>query len=275
MTRNESDSQPDASTERSLFGDQLPTKTGFLACDLGVAQVSLAGGRVGHAALLERCTAASVVVDETRVVAGTRHGVLVDGGDGFDRLGESFDVAAVGLGGGPEDILAGGADGRVRAHRPDDGWETVGTVSGASRFDSGVLAAASGVYRVTGGLDPLGLADARDVAAGERLFAATEEGIYRRDDGAWDREHDRPTTAVVADADRAHAIDDRGLLERAGGSWERVETPAAPVDVAYADSPCAVTPDGRVLLGERSDTTLHGWRSSPLGLRGVAEFAVR
>lgn len=267
----------DASEERQLFGEQVATWTGFVACELGIARVSLAGGRVGQAGLVERCTATSVAADGERVVAGTTQGVLADEGDGFDPLGESFDVAAVGLTAGGR-TLAAGADGRVLAFEGED-WERVGEVTDPQQFDGDLLAAGDGVYRVAETLEPLGLSAAHDVAGGEKTFVATAEGLYRADgSGGWEREHDRPTTVVVAAEGRAHAIDDGGVLERVDGVWKRRDAPERPVDIAYTDGTCAITADGTLLASDGPDAPgdeQRRWRSHPLGLRGVVEFVVQ
>jgi hypothetical protein len=262
----------DAAEDRQLFGEQLRTRAAYVACDLGIARASLAGGRVGHAGVVERCTAMSVAADSERVVAGTVRGVLVDEGEGFERVGEPFEVAAVGLAGGR--VLAAGADGRVLVWDSEYGWRAVGTVSDPQRFDGAVLAAGNGVYRVTESLEPLGLSGVHDVA-GESPFVATEDGIYRQSNSGWELEHDRPAATVIAAGGSVHAIDDRGILERTGGTWSRVDTPALPVDLAYAGVLCGITGDGTVLVDEPEQDGYGTWRSHPLGLRGVVEFAVQ
>ena len=100
----------DGSAERALFSEERPQSVAFAACDLGVARISIAADRVGHAGLLERGPATSVAANQACVVAGTVRGVIGDWGDGFDRLGDAFEVAAVSAG---EQLLAAGADGRV------------------------------------------------------------------------------------------------------------------------------------------------------------------
>jgi hypothetical protein len=259
----------DATEDRRLFGEQLRTRTAFVACDLGIARASLAGGRVGHAGLVERCTATSVAADDERVVAGTVRGVLSSEGDGFERLGEPFEVAAVGLAG--ERVLAGSDDGRVLAWEPERGWETVGEVREPQRFDGALLAAGDGVYRVDDRLEPLGLSAAHDVA-GEVPYAATENGIYRQGADGWQREHDRPAATVVTAGGQAHAVDEEGVLERVDGAWERIDAPALPVDLSYAGVLCGLTADGTVLVSEPEQDGYADWRSHPLGLRGVIEF---
>jgi hypothetical protein len=267
---NETETERNATADRRLFAEQLRTRTAFVACDLGIARASLAGGRVGKASIVERCTATSVVADEDRVVAGSTRGVLVDTGEGFERLGEPFEVAAVGLAEGR--ILAAGEGGRVLAWAEDRGWETVGEVDGPARFDGALLAADSGVYRVAETLDPLGLSGVNDVDS-EGPFAATDDGIYRRGADRWDRGHSRPAATVVAAGGAVHAVDDRGALDHAGGLWERVDVPALPVDLSYAGVLCGVTGNGTIVVSEPDEYS--NWRTHPLGLRGAVEFDMR
>lgn len=258
----------DSSATRRLFGEELPTRTGFIACEIGVARVSLAGGRVGHAGLVKRCTATSVATDGTQVVVGTVRGVFVDEGEGFERRGDPFEVAAVGIADGRP--LAAGEDGLVLAWDGELGWRAVGEVTGPQRFDGSLLAAGDGVYRVTDELDRLGLAGVHDVADGETCFAASEDGIYRRAEEGWQVEHERPAAVVITGASGSHAVDDRHTLTRVDGAWDDAGTPVLPVDLGDGDTLCAITADGRVLVrGERGD-----WRSNPLGLRGVVEFVI-
>jgi hypothetical protein len=119
-----------------------------VASELGVARLSISGDRVGRASLLERCTATSVATDSERVLAGTIGGVLA--GPGLDRLGEPFEVAAVGVG---SQLLAAGNDGVVSVWEGVDGWNAVGSVDAPARFDGPLLAAEDGVYRVTSGCE--------------------------------------------------------------------------------------------------------------------------
>lgn len=265
----ESETVDDATADRRLFGEQMRTRTAYIACDLGVARASLAGGRVGQAGVTERCTATSVAVDGERVVAGTVSGVLVDEGDGFERLGEPFEVAAVGL--AAERVLACGNGGSVLAWTHDQGWETVGEVDGPERFDGALLAADGGIYRVTETLEPLGLSAATDIADGGQ-FAATGDGIYRREADGWEREDERSATAVVTAGGDTYAAGEQGVLERDGGTWTSVDTPAVPVDLAYAGVLCGITGDGTIIISESGGNRDRRWRSHPLGLRGVVEF---
>ena len=267
----ETETERNATADRRLFGEGRRTQAAYLACDLGIARVSLAGGRVGKAGVVERCTATSVATDGVRVVAGSTRGVLVDEGEGFERLGDPFEVAAVGLAEGC--ILAAGDDGRVLAWTDDRGWETVGEVDTPARFDGALLGSGDGVYRVAETVDPLGLSGVNDVAGGGP-FAATDSGIYRQGADGWEREHDSPGTTVVAAGEVVHAVDDQHTLGRTDGVWERVDAPVLPVDLSLSDGGvlCGVTGDGTVVVRESEPDEYGNWRTHPLGLRGVVEF---
>lgn len=270
----ETETERNATADRRLFGEGRGTQAAYLACDLGIARVSLAGGRVGKAGVVERCTATSVATDGARVVAGSTRGVLLDEGEGFERLGDPFEVAAVGLAGGC--VLAAGEDGRVLAWTDDHDWRTLGEVETPGWFDGALLGAGDGVYRVgetLDTLDPLGLSGVNDVA-GEGPFAATDSGIYRQGADGWEREHDRPGATVVAAGEAVHAVDDQGTLDRTDGVWERVDAPVLPADLSLSDAGvlCGVTGDGTVVVREPDPDGYGNWRTHPLGLRGVVEF---
>lgn len=274
---NELESTGDtAAEERQLFADKRETRVGFAACELGVVRIALAADRIGHAGVVERCTATSVAANDSRLLAGTIRGVLRESDEGFERLGDPFEVSAVGVG---ESLLAASDDNRILRWDESRGWEPLGEVSGARRFDGAVLAAESGVFRVTDKLEPLGLTAVADVAVGEELFAATQEGLYRlAASGEWVREYDKAAGVVVADGETAHAVDARGVLRRVGGNWERLDAPEIPVDLAYGDHLYGITADGTVIVNADATGPADGtarWRSHPLGLRGVVECVVR
>ena len=276
----------DASEQRQLFGEQRETRIGFVACELGVARLVLAADRIGHVGVVERCSATSVAADETHLLVGTIRGVLRESADGFERLGDPFELSAVGVG---ESLVAASADNRVLRWNERRGWEPLGEVAGAKRFDGTVLAAESGVFRVNEGLEPLGLHAVSDVAVGagsivdtgeqEALFAATQEGLYRYvESGEWVREYDKATATVVTNGETAHAVDARGVLVRVDGDWEHLDAPKIPVDLAYGESLYGITGDGTVLISRDSPGATDekaGWRTHSLGLRGVVECAIR
>jgi len=287
----------DASDERRLFEPRGQQTAAYVASDLGVVRVDLAPDRIGEFSLVQRCEAAAVAASGTLVAVGTPDRVLVDRGNGFERVGFGPAVA-VGVDGGT--VLAAGPDGTVG--RLDatavggaggiDGWEVVGTVREPRRFDGRLLAAAGGVYRIddersrlddVSSLDSVG---ARDVAAAGP-YAATDSGVFRFDDDRWQQEYEGAASVVASDGGRTHALAADGLLERdggqsseaAGGSWERLALPdgAEPVDLAHGASLLAVTGDGRFLVAAADDQATDGrggWRSRTLGVRGVVGLAV-
>lgn len=301
----------DASAERRLFGDRRDTFEAIIASELGVGRASLAADRVGEVGIERRCRATCVTASENRIVAGTETGVIIDEGDGFEQLGQSFEVAAVGSRDpGTRNLVAATADDQVCVWSSSGGWDEIGTVDSPGRFCGSFLAADDGVYRVSESLEFLGLDSAHDVAvAGERdgaiepsevtarcIFTATDDGLFRYSgestDATWEREHDRASMVVVAAGDRVHAVDDEGVLERDDGHWERIATPVRPVDLDYGDRLVGITGDGTLLLeagdkeqtvgsNEQADSSneqedgLKQWRTHSLGLRGVAELAVR
>ncbi len=265
-----------AAEERQLFAEQRETRVGFVACELGVVRIALAADRVGHAGFVERCTATSVAADENRLVVGTIRGVLRETDEGFERLGDPFEVSAVGVG---ESLLAASDDNRVLRWHETRGWEPLGEVSGARRFDGRVLAAESGVFRVADELEPLGLTAVADVAVGDAVFAATQEGLYRlAASGEWVREYDKAAAVVVAEGETVHAVDARGVRGRVAGNWERLDAPEIPVDLAYGDHLYGITADGTVIVNADATRPTDGraeWRTHPVGLRGVVECVVR
>jgi hypothetical protein len=277
----------DASEKRNLFAEPREQTAAYVASELGVVRVDLAPDRIGEFSLVERCAATAVAASGSIVAAGTENAVLVDSGDGFQASGFGPAVA-VGVDG--TTVVAAGPDGEVgrldRAASAPGDWVTVGTVENPRRFDGGLLASESGVYRLRDGseLDAIGLADVRDVAA-SGPFAATDAGLYRHDGEEWRREYDGRASIVASDGQRAHAIDRDGLLERSAGrssgaeGWDRRPLPdgTQPVDLAYGASLCAVTDDGEFLVapaGEQATDGQGGWRSRSIGVRGVTGLAV-
>lgn len=294
----------DASADRRLFGDRRDTFEAIIACELGVGRASLAADRVGEVSIERRCQATCVTASENRIVAGTKTGVIIDDGDGFEQLGRSFEAAAVGsLESGARELLAATADGQVCIWSGSGEWDDIGTVDSPRRFCGSFLAAGDGVYHVNEAFEHVGLASAHDVAmarehdgpnqasdqSGRTIFTATDDGLFRysgdSSDGTWEREHDRASRVVVAAGERVHAVDDEGILKRGDGHWCRIATPAKPVDLDYTDRLVGITEDGTLLLdaGDTEQTAdrtepadgQSQWRTHPLGLRGVAELAVR
>ena len=276
----------DASDERRLFEKNRPETAAFVASNLGVTRISLAGDRVGQFTLAHRCTARSVAVNDALVV-GTDDDVLVSGGDAFESTGFG---PAVAVGAHEGTIYAATDDGRVaRAPvdaRSGDAWETVGEVEDPRRFDANLLAAADGVFRVEtdGTLSDLGLEAANDVAraaslAGGGPVAATDDGVYRYD-GEWIREIEGTATWVAGDGETTIAAVDGELCESVDGNWTSRPLPVAEeiADLARGESSYAITDAGTMLVHADpavTDDGQGGWRSQAVGVRGVVEMAIR
>lgn len=287
MTDDEGD---DATEERRLFEQRREATVAFVASELGVAQVELAGDRVGGFSLARQCTATAIGARDDTVAVGTDEDVLVSTGGEFVATG--FGPApAVGVAAGS--IFASTPDGRVgRLDGPEfeaGAWATLGEIEEPRRFDGTLLAAGDGVYRLGDGLTRLGLDDVWDVtgpasASSVGPFAATETGIYRLTDGDWVREHDGPVECVGASHESVHAVDSEGLLEREmgteqNGDWHRRALPEdiSLVDIAHGETLYGVTDDGTVLLAADPELTSDGrggWRSQSVGVRGVVGLAV-
>lgn len=287
MTDDDGD---DATEERRLFEQRREATVAFVASELGIAQVELAGDRVGGFSLARQCTATAVGASGDAVAVGTDEDVLVSTGGEF--VATDFGPAtAVGVAAGS--IFAAAPNGRVgRLDGPAfeaGAWATLGEIEEPRRFDGAVLATGAGVYRLDDELTRLGLDDAHDVAdtateASVGPFAATETGVYRRTEGEWRRERDGPVQRVGAGDECVHAVDAEGLLEREtgpeqNGEWHRRALPEGTslVDIAHGETLYGVTDDGTVLLAADPELTSDGqdgWRSQSVGLRGVVGLAV-
>lgn len=284
------DQGDDATDERRLFEESTAGTVAFVASELGIARVDVAGDRVGQFSLAKRCTATAIAAAGDVVAVGTDEDVLVSTGGEFVATGFG-PAAAVGV---DDDTLVAatpdGQVGRLTGHPFDaQQWESAGQVTAPRRFDGTVLAAGSGVFRVTDSVDALGLDDAFDVAGGHAgadvgPFAATGTGLFRLDDD-WIRELDGAVQAVDTDGERVRAVDDEAVLERAltdqssDSDWQRRPLPegVSLVDIAHGETLYGVTSDGQFLVSTASELTTDdqsGWRSQHVGIRGVVGLAV-
>jgi hypothetical protein len=253
-----------------------PTREGtvaYVACEVGLARVEIAGDQVGRFELAARDPARDVAGGDGRlVVAG--EDVRVGTGEGFVATGFGEAVAVSIADGQP---LAASPDGRVARLRGDE-WTTVGRVEEPRALDGDLLVTEADAYWVGDGLEPLEVADPdpRDVAAAGP-YVAGGEGLYRVADGV---ERVRPGRheAVWADRERAHLLADGTLSERDETGWTACSLPVAErvVDLAYGASVCAVTAAGTMLVSADPEQTPDGhggWRSRALGVRGVTAVA--
>lgn len=280
----------DASDERHLFGDERPTEVGLIASEMGVLRVELAPDRIGGFGLVERCTARDVETDGETVVVGTDEDVFVYTENAGEFTAFGFGpVVAVGIDGGS--IFAAGADGQVgkasveQATGAETNWERIGEVSGPRQFDGDFLATDTGVVQVGERLDVLGLSDVSDVARANSsdepvLFAGTADGLYRRADSEWVQAHDIPVQRVSFDGSEGFVVTADGRLLRGDGeSWEDVSLPEgkAAFDVVNGESLFVVTRDGEIMIAAEETAAsdgFEGWRTQPLGVRGVVGFVL-
>jgi hypothetical protein len=157
-------------------------------------------------------------------------------------------------------------------------WTDLGELADVRAIDGGFVAAASGVHRATDdGLRHVGLDGARDVTADGVPLAATEEGLYKLGNG-WMDELSGDFRAVSAASSepgtlgRAHAASEEGLFAHEEGAWREVELPVegeiVALDHGESEGAYAVTEDGTFLLSVGD-----GWNYQVLGLRGVRAVA--
>lgn len=260
--------------EKRVYGDTVEETRAFVASDVGVTRVEVAGDQIGRFSMVYDDPATSIAGADGRLVVGTESEVLIGTGDDFVETGF-----------GPADVV-GIADGTPLAVSPDgavgrlqgDDWESIGTVTRPRRMDGDLLATRDGVVRVADGLVDLGGGtDVRDVAAAGP-YAATGHGLLSYADG-WTRIAGGDCTIVVADGDRAHAVSDDGLLVASGDDWLVRDLPAdaAFADLGYGESLYAVTADGTFFVYADPDLAPDGrggWRSRALGVRHVVGLAV-
>jgi hypothetical protein len=302
-------STDDSIEEKRVYSDKAGKVEVFVATELGVVTVDVAGDRVGEFGLDHRCTARSVVAAGEQVAVATEEDVdLAVGGVEFEPTGFG---PAVAIGFADGHLVAANEDGWVARYEPDAAeggvdlteldaadadvaeklaWKTLGRIDTVRAIDGPLVAAADGVYRIDeDGLTHTGLDDVRDVAGLGVPLAATGEALYSLGNG-WIDVLEGNFRAVTSDgAARAHAVatttlyarvDDVSASDASGGSsgtsdsaWEAVDlpTPDPVVDIAYStDAVFAVTEAGTLLV-DAGDR----WQSQELGVRGVAALAVR
>jgi hypothetical protein len=240
--------------EKRVYGAKSGTTPVFVATGAGLAHVQVSGDQVGEFSLAYRGETVDTVVDGSLLGVATPEDALVEAEDGFLETGFG-PATAVGV---SEDALVAAGGGRV-AEYVSDGWTGLGHVEDVRAIEDGMVAAADGVFRYDG--THVGLSDARDVAVGREIYAATEDGLYRLGNG-WLEECTAPVRAVATRGDRAYAVTDDGdLLRKEAGAWDAVETPGDAVDVALGSALYALTADATVCV-EAGD----GFRERSLGL---------
>lgn len=273
--------------EKRMYGDKRTETVVYVAGDMGLTRVEVAGDQVGRFGLASRDPIRDAAGRDGRLLVATAEDVLVGTGEGFEPTGFG-PAAAVGLapgttGTGPHPVAAG-PDGDVAILRGDE-WEPVGAVGDPRTVDGDLLAAGDGVYRVGAeGFNRVRESPATDVAA-SGSYAACPDGLYELPDR---RLRDGEHSVVASDGGgrrdgaggRAHAAASGELFVRQEqDAWDRVDLPTDEpvVDVAYGESVYAVTAAGTLLVRADPDETPDGhggWRSRALGVREVRRLAV-
>ncbi|WP_254272844.1 HVO_0234 family beta-propeller protein [Haloarcula marina] len=260
-------------SEKRMYGETRPETHAYVSSGLGVTRVETAGGQIGRFSLAERCSARDIAGSSGEIAVATDESVLVSTDDGFAPAGFG---SATAVGYDDNGLLAAGS-GRV-ARYADGEWADLGSIEGVRAIDGDLLGAADGVYRLPD-CERLGLADVRDVAPG---YAATADGLYRRDGDDWAEVRSGAHGAVASDGQRTHAADDEdALYELVDGEWRECDLPVRErvVDVTYgrADDAYAVTENGTVLVETTDEATADGrggWRQRSLGVPDVTGIAV-
>jgi len=285
--------------EKRVYAGSRERTEAYVASDVGLTRVEVAGNRVGRFALARRGAIRDVAGGRGRLVAATAEDVLVGTGKEFVTTGFG-PATAVGIDG--DRTVAAGP--RHVGELVGDEWRTVAEAPDVRAVDGTLLAAGEG-YRIPdtpdGTLEPLAVDGVRDVAAAGPYVAAVD-GLYRVDSGDTGTNGlseadsaDGPITVrqgahevVAADSERAHAVAGGRLYERrespSGGErddeeWAACEVPVEEpiVDVAYGESVYAVTGAGTVLVDADPEQTPGGhggWRSRALGVAGACAVAV-
>lgn len=243
-------------------------RTAFVAAGTGLVEVAVSDDLLGEFGLTHPAPTADVVVDDGRVAAATDADAVVATDDGFAPT-EFGPAAAVGFADG---LIACAADGDRVARLVDGKWTDLGAVTEVRAVAGDLLATAGGVFRLDG--RHAGLTDARDLAVGRDVFAATADGLYALANG-WMRRLAGGVRAVATDDGRSVAVRDDGtLLERRAGEW--ITTGATGVvDAAIADDALyAVTESGAFLAAVGEPTMPEEWRERSLGVADPRRLAV-
>jgi hypothetical protein len=247
--------------EKRVYGEQSGSTPVFVATGAGLAHVEVAGDRVGEFSLAYRGATTDVVVEGPSLGIATPEDALLETEAGFVETGFGPATAVC----VSDDALVAAGCGRVAelvgrdVAAGDCAWTSLGLVDDVRAIDEEMVAAAGGVFRPDG--THVGLDDARDVAVGRELYAATADGLYRLGNG-WRKECEAPTRAVATRGERAYAVTDDGdLLAKEAGAWDAVETPGDVLDVALGPAVYAISADGTVVV-DASD----GFRERALGL---------
>jgi len=282
--------------EKRVYGDRQGAVTAYVASEMGVVRVRVAGDTVGEFGLCERCGARDVAASPDAIAIATDDDVRVltlEDGNETDRDGNTpvitDDDSFVETGFGPavavgfdgDDMLAAGPDGRVaRRATGTDEWTTLAAdlETTVRAIDGDLVGTDDGVYQIgDDGLAHAGLSDVRDVSAAGVPLAATTDGLYKLGNG-WMSVLKGAFETVDADPRsergeliRAHAVAEDGVYEFVADEWHEIDgSSERVVDVGYGETTYAVTDAGTFLAW--SDGT---WRTRALGVMDVSGLAVQ
>lgn len=281
--------------EKRIYGDREGALVAYVAGELGVVRVRIAGDAVGEFDLCDRCTARDVAATGETVVVATDEDVRLlslSADDASPTAVEAGFGPAVAVGAHDGDVIAAGPDGDVArlssasvADAADAEWTGLerDAVESVQAIDGDLVGTDAGVYRVHGdGLDHVGLTDVRDVAGAGVPLAATADGLYKLGNG-WMRDLEGSFDVVAADPrtdrgrlSRAHAVagDAVYAYDADADRWTEFGRSPEPIaGLAYGEALYAVTESGTFLTATPADDA-GTWRSRTLGIRDVAGLAV-
>ncbi|ELZ41037.1 HVO_0234 family beta-propeller protein [Halorubrum tebenquichense] len=283
--------------EKRVYAGSAGRTDAYVATGTGIVRVSLSADKVGAFDMVARDPARDVAVlardGSTDLAAAATPDGLAVAAVGEDPAFSSVDddpAVAVGPARGRDgsrdgSLLVAREGGAVERVAFADGGTAVasttrlGSVAEPRAVDGALVAAADGVYRVAGGgVEDVGLDDARDVAGAGMPLAATGAGLYWLGNG-WMTVCEGAAEAVAADGDgHAMAVVEGELFVHSGAgewgdeTWEPTDLPVDEEAVALGYGPgvsVAVTAAGTLCV-DAGD----GWRHQVVGVRDVSGVAL-
>ncbi|MFP4625926.1 MAG: HVO_0234 family beta-propeller protein [Natronomonas sp.] len=258
--------------EKRVFSERVGKTRVFVATEVGLVSVAVAGDAVGEFRLDRQGAVVDISCDGKRVAVATDQDVYLAKSEAVSR--ETRPEAYEPTGFGPATGVDLGSDGLVaaghgRVARFDGEWTTLGSIREVRTLDAdvGLVAARSGVHSLDG--KHVGLENAFDVAVGPTI--ATNAGLYRLANG-WVSSIGEPVR-TVAIGDEAGFAGGEELYEQRGEGWvvaDGFPTSERIADVAVGPATYVVTEPGTFLINDGD-----GWRKRSLGTPGVNAIAIR
>jgi hypothetical protein len=269
-----SDDEPsgdNASDERQLFGEERETTVGYVASEMGVVRIDLAGDRIGSYSLLERCRATAIATAGAVVAVGTDEDVLVDVGDTGECQRLHFGPAvAVGIDG--DTVFAAGPEGELGRFEGVSNWFRTQREDGIEH-DSGVQDGA-GVHEGAGLQEGAEIPNDEPTTPWETLgtvsgpnrmasqYLAADAGVFELGESVDGLGLSAVADVATDDGDENAVLagTEHGLSRRAGDAtdWSSLDT--EPVRRVVADGDyLTITDEG--IVRERAG---EGWRELSL-----------